>query len=578
MDINPPEEAPKARFNPFTLASQKVDLDIDFGQRIKGTTHLTLYPDSSDLAAIWLNARQCAITSIQVNGVEIPLDQYSDPCDTLSLHLQANVKHHERLADKIWEHGYRFNAHPELCILLPEEIKDTITQSEVTQVSSDQVLATLSDVPSSQYTPLEVVIEFWTVHTRDILQFSQGLPGSGRWPHVYTRGGFTPGRTSCLFPCLDTVSHRCAWEISITGPRTVGDAVKQMTSESVDSGANEQVRASEAREMVFVRPGEITDEIVSKNDPTRKTVSFIITQNTSAQHLGFAIGPFEKVDLGALRDIDQVELLGENAAPILAYCLPGRKEEVESTCLPLTKALDDFVVNYSPYPFDVLSFCFVDDQGDEPASFAGLTICSSRMLYPDSVIDPAQEVTRTLVRAVAVQWLGIFIIPQTFKDAWLVVGFAIYIAELFMRELCGHNEYRFWYKTQADKVCALDYQRPAIYDMGELLHVDPAEYEFLSLKAPVVLYILDRRIAKTLGTPKLASIISNYTTKARNEDLKDNVLSTDDFQRVVDKTLHDNINDFMTQWVKTAGCPRFTVSQRFNKKKLVIEMTIRQVQ
>ena len=576
----------------YTLVNQKVDLDISFDQRITGTSHLTIFPERPDLQAIILNARQCEITNITINDHKPLKVFYSDPCDTLSLHTNADVHQHHILRE-----GLSAPLHsppdPELVILLPPEVKIEATQEVVTQTPAGVQTSKLSgnvqnetdavdgltDTAVSKYTKLEVKISFNSIHTRDAIQFACGPPGSGKWPHAYTRGSYMPGRASCLFPCMDSLYYRCAWEISITGPRTVGDALRQMLKEPpMDEKTRGEAQAYEAKEMVFVCPGEISDDYVNKHDSSRRTVSYTISQNVSAQHIGFAVGPFEQVDLGALRDAHTIEMLQENAASITAFCLPGRKAEVENTCLPTTEALDHFVGNYAPYPFFSFSYCFVDDQADQTSSFAGLTLCSSRMLYPEAVIDPAHEVTRTLIQALTCQWLGIQIIPSRPEDSWVVIGSAMFIAELFMKELCGNNEHRFRMKTLADRICELDRERPSLWDAGQWLHVDPFEYEFIAMKALLVLYILDRRIAKESGSGKMGTTIGRFLSKARNDELKDNLMSTQEFDQAVYRVLHKHIDDFLNQWVKGAGCPSFYVQQKFNKKKLVIEMEIKQIQ
>lgn len=583
--------SPILRGKQFSVINQRVDLDIGFDQRIQGTTHLTIFPEHPNITGITLNARQCQITKVTVNGLKPERVEYADPCDTLALHTDSTVRQHHHIQQKL-DGSLSSPPEPELVILLPSDLEIKENHEFVTQTADgvkvlkstnnlsneSETVEALSDTAISRYTRLEVEISFVSIHTRDILQFSCGPPGSGKWPHVYTRGGFLPGRTSTLFPCVDSLYYRCTWELSITGPRTVGDALRQISADSEDEQIKDGAQAYEAKEMVFVCPGEITDDVVSKTDPSKRTVSYSISQSVSPQHIGFAIGPFEKIDLGTLREASRIELLGENATPITAYCLPGRKQEVENTCLPTTDALDHFAITHAPFPFASFSYCFVDDQIDRPASFAGLAMCSTHMLFPETIIDPAQEITRLLVQALTTQWLGIQIIPARAEDTWVVVGSAIFLAELFMRDLCGNNEYRYRIKTQSDEICKLDHERPSLWDMGTLLHVDPDEYEFIALKAPVVLFILDRRIAKTIGSPKMSISIGKFMSRARNEDLKDNALSTQDFCKMMEKVLHSSIDDFINQWVKGAGCPSFSATQKFNKKKLVIEMTIRQVQ
>ena len=66
------------------------------------------------------------------------------------------------------------------------------------------------------------------------------------------------------------------------------------------------------------------------------------------QHIGFAIGPFELVDLAVFRESDEDDKLGQNAISVHGYCLPGRMEEVKNTCLPMAKVLDTSVAVFSP--------------------------------------------------------------------------------------------------------------------------------------------------------------------------------------------------------------------------------------
>ncbi|KAK5105211.1 Transcription initiation factor TFIID subunit 2 [Lithohypha guttulata] len=591
MEVDGADNAsPIVRTKPYTLINQKVDLDIGFDQRIKGSTQLTIFPEYTDLKAIVLNARQCRIRNITVNKLKPDNIVYADPCDTLNLHLDGSVNQHHIIEEKL-RGSFQAPPDPELVIFLPSNLKIVenpefvvqtatgVKSSKVTGNAQTEAEAAegLEDAAVSKYTKLEVQFDFVTIHTRDALHFSVGPPGSGRWPHVYTRGGFLPGRASCLFPCIDSLYYRCTWEISITGPRTVGDALRQISGESAqDSTSKSEIEPFEAKEMVYVCPGEITDDVVSKSDPTKRTVSYSISRDVSAQHIGFAIGPFEEVDLATLREAKQIEMLGENAAPIMAYCLPGKKAEVEYTCLPTTDALDHYASQYAPYPYQSFSYCFVEDHPDRPASFAGLVVCSSRMLYPESIIDPQQEVTRLLIQTITTQWLGIQIVPKQPEDTWVVVGSALFLAELFMKELCGNNEHRWRMKTVADQVCELDHERPSIWDMGRILHVDPAEYDFLALKAPLVLFILDNRIKKEHGSHKMGANIGKFMSRARMEDLKDNLLPTQEFCKMTEKVLHAPIDDFVNQWVKGAGTPTFTIAQKFNKKRLVVEMTIRQ--
>ena len=236
------------------------------------------------------------------------------------------------------------------------------------------------------------------------------------------------------------------------------------------------------------------------------------------------------------------------------------------------------MITYGSYPFPNYKLCFVDDLFPDILDTACLSICSSRRLFPEDVMEPIDEVTRQLVHALAVQWMGIFIIPDMPPDTWIVVGIAYFITDMFLKKLSGNNEYRYRQKKAADRIFQLDQARPSLYDMGEIISLDPSELEFMELKAPVVLFILDRRLTKAGGSHGLSRIVMRLFVNAKIGDLPNTAITTNYFIKQCEKVGHLKMEVFMAQWVYGAGCPYFRVSQKFNKKKLVVEMLVRQVQ
>lgn len=186
--------------------------------------------------------------------------------------------------------------------------------------------------------------------------------------------------------------------------------------------------------------------------------------------------------------------------------------------------------------------------------------------------------SRQLVHALASQWIGVNITPQIPEDTWVVVGIAYFITDIFMKKLSGNNEYRFRQKKNAERLVDIDVARPPLYELGMFLQLDKSELDFMALKAPLVLFILDRRLTKASGSSGLSRIISRIFLNAKVGDLPNGAINTAYFVKTCEKLGHTRMDLFMTQWVHGAGCPRFRVSQKFNKKKLVVEMTIRQMQ
>ena len=116
-------------------------------------------------------------------------------------------------------------------------------------------------------------------------------------------------------------------------------------------------------DMTVVCSGILVGEKLDEADETKKIMTFeILDHLAAAQHIGFAVGPFEHVDLWSdLRSEEADERLGASALKIHGYCLPGRQAEVRNTCQPLFHAADEFTMTYGPYPYDSYKLCFVDE-------------------------------------------------------------------------------------------------------------------------------------------------------------------------------------------------------------------------
>lgn len=220
----------------------------------------------------------------------------------------------------------------------------------------------------------------------------------------------------------------------------------------------------------------------------------------------------------------------------------------------------------------------MDDLSLDVVNTGSLSICSNRLLFPEEIIDPLDGVTRQLVHALASQWMGINVVQKEPGDTWVVVGISYFMADIFMKKLSGNNDYRFRQKKASDRVLELDVARPSLYDIGAFVCLDPSEAEFMEIKAPLVLFILDRRLAKASGSLGLSRIISRIFLNAKVGDLANSAIHTSYFTKTCEKLGHTKLDVFFAQWVYGAGCPRFRVTQKFNKKKLVVEMLIQQVQ
>ncbi|KAI0103437.1 hypothetical protein F4814DRAFT_431454 [Daldinia grandis] len=599
---------------PYVVFTQNVDLEIDFAQRrVHGRSDILIVP-FLDVSEVFIDARHCDIdvTQITVSNCEVEAS-YTDPCESIRTpeHYRWSAPqwpikkrrmqpllHHKRKEVPALDHDLKW------CTPLDGSIKvklpsvdEVLQKNKDSQKSDQQDILLHADGTIGGY---RIRIPFKLKNVCEGLQFVGVDEADIRYPHVYTRHSIDPGTASSIFPCVDDPGSRNSWKISITCPRTLGDAFRKPLTAQQPKGVAPTNRSHKRKhgeheprtvdialteedkmlDMTVVCSGYLTGEVVHKDDETKKTMTFEIDRNKAAKHIGFAVGPFEHVDLWSeFRSEEDDTKLGANAVKVHGYCLPGRAEEVRNTCSTLVTAVDYFVLTFGRYPFESYKVCFVDDMVEDTIPLCAFSLCSTRLLYPADVIDTEVETTRTLVYSLASQWFGVNIVPNTKGDIWLVVGIAWFLTDHFMKTLCGNNEYRFRMKSMSDRLVEVDIKRPSLQDIGEHLYLGSFEVDFMNLKAPLVLFILDRRLSKSSSSTGISKIISRMVSKANTSgQALDEILESNAFRRACEKAGNTRLEHFWNQWVLMSGCPRFEVFQRFNKKRLCVEMTIRQTQ
>ncbi|GAB1310889.1 Transcription initiation factor TFIID subunit 2 [Madurella fahalii] len=606
----------------FVILKQLVELDVNFREKtISGVSTIHLFTINPDLDEITLDARQCEIdiANITVDGFRTTAS-FSDPYDLAQTPRQWQIgaaQHHvvrKRMAP------LKPARRPEVpnkdretlpcCVPADRSLKVSLRPDgmfneprrtlKIKPMKVDKDAQLDRPDPNDEKNGIKVSIPFRSKSIRDGLHFVGLDEGDLRYPHVYTRHSVEPGTASCIFPCVDDPGSRHPWKISIKCPRTLGDALEQplATQHATGQSSNDsrKRKSGEAapppsppsyrlaeedklREITVVCSGNLSGEQIDPQDSKKKIMTFE-SQLSAAQHIAFAIGPFEHIQLWSeFRTEEADEKLGANAAKIHGYCLPGRAEEVLHTCGPIVMAADFFAPEFGRYPFESYKVCFVDDMVSDTAAATSMSLCSTRLLYPKDIIDPEIDVTRKLVHALASQYFGVHVVPNQRSDSWLIVGIQWFMTDLFMRCLCGNNWYRFHLKTLSDKLVEVDIHRPSLHDLGEHLHIGDFELEFMALKAPLVLYILDQRMSKIPGSTGIARVISGIVSTANiNATISNTSLSDSDFRKACEKKSQYRPDELWEQWVHGAGCPKLLIKQRFNKKNLNVDISIAQTQ
>ncbi|OBZ68561.1 Transcription initiation factor TFIID subunit 2 [Grifola frondosa] len=545
--------------------------------RSKGYTEITVVPTSKDLKTIHLHSRQCTIHSVTV--ASHPADfVHQDPL--LSLHNISNPQdchNHPELKRKLYS-ALAEGDEGELSIAIPKEVSlrqsghhaaaaGIVSEAATPEPQTPGPMAQ-STLPVPEFVPITVNIVYSLRNPVDGIQFV--LPTDAypfRVPHVYTTPS-SPDAARCWVPCIDNFFEKCTWEFEFVVPRYL----EQRDAVSED---DDEPREGE-NPTVVVCSGELVEQ-VSHPYNSSKTI-FLFTQSTltSAQHVAFAAGPFHVLPIPP--DLSTVEDASGSSQPLMhAFCLPGHESFLVHSVSFMRSAMSFYVTEFGSYPFGSHKLVFVDELPTQRFDAATLSLVTVDLLHGDDAIDQVFETRHCLSHALACQWVGINIQQKTWSDTWLVNGLGLYIAGLFIRKLFGNNEYRFRLKKDMERVLEMDNgSMPPMCQPQNTEPPDVSNLPFINLKAPLVLHILDRRLGKSGTSLGLSRVLPKVFLSAISGELPNNAISTHSFLRTCRKVSGIDPRAFAEQWIYGSGCPTFGFSATFNRKKMAVEISMRQ--
>lgn len=524
----------------FSLSHQKVALELAFSGVLAGYTELTIVPTNSALRHVYLHARCMDIQRVQIQNQDAAFE-YADPMASLEL---LDIHAHAQMKRELFSAASQ-GAEGELRITLPDSVRPEPLASGVP--------ASEGGATEEEFAMITIRIDYVLEDAHEAVQVVRpSADAPYRVPHIYTRPlGMNSSR--CWVPCIDSLWDRCTWELEFVVPRRL----------SVNTGDLDD----DAPEVFVVSSGELTEHAVHPHDPDKSVFYYTQQVATSVQHVAFCAGPFVLARLSPA---------GSGTCEALAFCLPEHEHELRSTTQFAWQAIEYISSVYGSYPFGSFKLVFVDGALVDCHTASTLAVCSSDLLHPPSVIDQAFENRHILSHAVAFQWVGINIVQKTWADTWLIHGLSQYLASMFLRWLLGNNEYRFRMKKDCDRLCLWDIAMPPLYQVGREEPLDPQLLPFVNLKAPLVLYLLDRRLCKMGASLGLGRVIPKLFLQAITGEMTQNALGTHSFLRTCKKVSGADLRLFVDQWINGSGCPRFLCTATFNRKKLLIEMHVRQ--
>jgi transcription initiation factor TFIID subunit 2 len=296
---------------------------------------------------------------------------------------------------------------------------------------------------------------------------------------------------------------------------------------------------------------------------------------TSVQHIAFAAGPFHVHSIPVDNSVE--DATGPSQPSIYAFCLPGHEAMLRASVSCLRPAMNFYSSEYGSYPFGSYKVVAVDEMPTQRFDSSTLTLITIDLLHGDDAIEQAIETRHALSHALACQWIGINILQKTWSDTWLVNGLGLYITGLFIRKFMGNNEYRFRLKKDMQRVLEWDNgSMPPVCEPQNLEPPDSSILPFVNLKAPLILHILDRRMGKSGTSLGLSRVLPKVFLSAISGEMTNNLISTNYFLRTCRKVSGVDLRTFTDQWINGSGCPAFAFTANFNRKKMAVEITMRQ--
>ncbi|XP_073310430.1 transcription initiation factor TFIID subunit 2 isoform X3 [Primulina huaijiensis] len=346
-------------------------------------------------------------------------------------------------------------------------------------------------------------------------------------------------RARCWFPCMDDNLQCCCYDLEFT----VAD------------------------NLVAVSSGALLHQVLTKDDPPRKTYVYRVDVPVTAQWISLAVAPFE--------------VLHDSHCNLLSYiCLPADVSKLRNTVAFFYNAFSHYEDYLSAsFPFGSYAQVFIAPEMAVSSCSLGasISVFSSHLLFDDKLIDQTLETRISLADSLARQWFGVFITPEASTDEWLLDGLAGFLTDSFIKRFLGNNEARYRRYKANCAVCQADDGGATALNSTlatkDLYGTQSIGFygKIRSWKSVAVLQMLE----KQMGPESFRKILQNVVSRARDGYRSFRTLSTKEFRHFANKIGNLErpfLKEFFPRWVGSCGCPVLKMGFSYNKRKNMVEL------
>ncbi|XP_078179654.1 TBP-associated factor 2 isoform X1 [Carex rostrata] len=380
-------------------------------------------------------------------------------------------------------------------------------------------------------------------HNVKLVHIDYSLEGSETGIHFTKKLAHTNsqlGRACCWFPCMDSLNQCCSFDLEFT----VG------------------------ADFLAVSNGNLLYQVLTKDDPPRKTFVYKLTSPVSAHHISLVVGP--------------IEVLPDSHNNVVSHmCLSPNSPKLQHT-VGFFHTVYSYYEEYlgGPFPFGSYKQIFLPSEVLVSSTSLGASMCvfSSDLLYDERVLDQAIDTRIKLAHALARQWFGVYMTAEDPVDEWLLDGLAGFLTDNYIKRFLGNNEARFRRFKANCAVCKLDvsgvtalssaaastdlYGTQAIGLYGKVR----------SWKAVAVLQMLEKQMGPDSFQKILQTTVGRELGASRSKKL-----STREFRHLVNKVGNLErpfLKEFFPRWIESCGCPLIRMGVSYNKRRNMVELAV----
>jgi aminopeptidase N len=256
--------------------------------------------------------------------------------------------------------------------------------------------------------------------------------------------------------------------------------------------------------------------------------------------------------------------------PVTYYAPKGRGDRLSINYGRTPAMMELFSKKFGvDYPWEKYAQSMVDDfvaGGMENSS--ATTNTSTSLVHPKLAPEYPTGEDALISHELGHQWFGDLVTCKDWGNVWLNEGFATFLEAVWSESHYGKEQADFerWTNIREWFEMTNLWNKPLVrHDFDDSSEFDGNAYG----KGGLVLYILRHQ----LGEDAFYRAMKHYLEVNRGKNVV-----TADLSKAIEETTHTNVDQFFSQWIYSAGAPKFDLSYTYDSEKHQVALTVKQTQ